>query len=885
MPELEVRPAPEPAEAAENKPTSLPEAILVASQSLHIWQRDALRRIATGQTIDEKAIGEFAHMAIKEAVKEEVSEAIPLEINHLAPSSDIRDVSLLSIAEVSNVNAISSPKPLKFAPTGLTVVYGGNGSGKSGYAKILQTACFCRHRPDILPNVFATPPITDQSAKLTFQVGTDAPCTFNWNGKTKQCDALQAVHVFDTDSGDVFLTKEEDVAYLPHGLGMFKVLAEVCDAVKEHLEDRRGQLSSRLPTMGKELANTKAGEWFQELNHGTPQKDIQDMTSFVEAEEITLKALIKKVESDPKVLADEIDLKAQTLAVSLLTRLVKIEDLIANDIHLYEEAVSAVHTANQMAIAASKELFLNEKVFPVHGVGADAWRKLWGAAVAFANLDAYPEKEYPSAEAGRCVLCHQPLDQEALNRFESFKAFVSGQAEKELAVAKQHAATLIKQVAALVITQQADQVLFDIINHYDKSLIDDISRFLISAEERKKFIIQVLSSASINIEGFPALSTSPAQKIEELVSRMGEEAGAFETAAQPEAMIKIKNDLKELQAKKWLHDNAEAIHAEVKRKKHVELLHLAEKKAKSRPITEKQKELSSVFCTDQLCKTFDGWLKTLGLTHIKVKLATKPRKGTQCQSLFVCDTTQRNPGVKTIASEGERRAIALAAFLTDISMLPHNSAVVFDDPVSSLDHYFRVSVSSVLSKLAKVRQVVVFTHDVYFLVKLIEECQARRVRNTEYHVLRFEGTPGFCEKDLPFEVAQLEQQISIIGKMGRDAQNAIERSDHQAYAVLISDMRSKMRWVIETTVEEVYICNVVKRYRQSLSSQKGTKDLAVLDYDDCEFIDDLMSKYCYPLHTHGADAPPRFPELNEIMTDIEAIKNRKKLIKKKREVA
>ncbi len=44
--------------------------------------------------------------------------------------------------------------------------------------------------------------------------------------------------------------------------------------------------------------------------------------------------------------------------------------------------------------------------------------------------------------------------------------------------------------------------------------------------------------------------------------------------------------------------------------------------------------------------------------------------------------------VGKVLSEGEHRCVALAAFLAELSTIDAQSAIVFDDPVSSLDHQF-----------------------------------------------------------------------------------------------------------------------------------------------------------------------------------------------------
>ena len=65
-------------------------------------------------------------------------------------------------------------------------------------------------------------------------------------------------------------------------------------------------------------------------------------------------------------------------------------------------------------------------------------------------------------------------------------------------------------------------------------------------------------------------------------------------------------------------------------------------------------------------------------------------------------------------SEGEHRCVAIAAFLAELSTSESNSAIVFDDPVSSLDHVYKDNVAERLAEEGKNRQVIVFTHDHVF---------------------------------------------------------------------------------------------------------------------------------------------------------------------------
>src|SRR5437016_13105984 len=71
--------------------------------------------------------------------------------------------------------------------------------------------------------------------------------------------------------------------------------------------------------------------------------------------------------------------------------------------------------------------------------------------------------------------------------------------------------------------------------------------------------------------------------------------------------------------------------------------------------------------------------------------------------------------VQDILSEGEKTCVGLAAFLTELATAGHQSALVFDDPVTSLDHRWRPQVAQRLVEEAAHRQIIVFTHDLIFV--------------------------------------------------------------------------------------------------------------------------------------------------------------------------
>src|SRR5690606_27150737 len=87
-------------------------------------------------------------------------------------------------------------------------------------------------------------------------------------------------------------------------------------------------------------------------------------------------------------------------------------------------------------------------------------------------------------------------------------------------------------------------------------------------------------------------------------------------------------------------------------------------------------------------------------------------------------------------SDGDRTALGLAAFFTEAHLDGSKSALILDDPVTSLDHIRRGLVAARIAALAENRQVILFTHDLAFVADLKRETGARGVPVAERSVTR-----------------------------------------------------------------------------------------------------------------------------------------------------
>lgn len=119
----------------------------------------------------------------------------------------------------------------------------------------------------------------------------------------------------------------------------------------------------------------------------------------------------------------------------------------------------------------------------------------------------------------------------------------------------------------------------------------------------------------------------------------------------------------------------------------------------------------------------------------------------------------RAPGVELpkVVSEGEQRCLSIAAFFAELSTADDNSGIVFDDPVSSLDYKWREGVARRLVEESKTRQVIVFTHDVVFLLFLKQFARELGVGQFDQHVRQLSTGAGVCEEELPGRTARQKE--------------------------------------------------------------------------------------------------------------------------------
>lgn len=527
---------------------------------------------------------------------------------------------------------------------------------------------------------------------------------------------------------------------------------------------------------------------------------------------------------------------------------------------LIEDAATTAMAAKSFAAGQFDSTYLS-------GTGSDLWRELWEAARSYASAEAYPNQPFPlTAGDARCVLCQQALDAQGAARLRAFDTFCKDQSQQLAAAAAKRLTEADEKIKPLeALANPCVQVDADL----GTATADQktaLAAYVAAADARLATV-----NASLKAKAWTdpvALPASPETSIEELATALDARAVMEESADDPVARANLTSERDELADKEWLAGVKNDVLAQIDRYQRTALLEACQKDATTRVVTDKSTELTKLIVTDAFCKRFETEVKDLGLRTITVKMEDiKGKKGETRFGLRLTGAADHK--VHEIASEGEQRCIALAAFLAELSQASHQSSLVFDDPVSSLDHWHRERIAVRLVQESKVRQVIVMTHDAVFLNDLQTQAHDQTVPATFRYVEWIGSNPGRCHDGLPWDCKSPEDRLDKLEKQHRDIASAWQPQPNQTN---IADMRSAYSWLratIERIVERVVFADVVFRFR-SYVKLKDLRNVVGFSASECDELLRLHQRCCEVTEAHdpasGKQAP--IPEPNDLAKDI-----------------
>ena len=844
------------------------------------WQRDALRRLVTQGSIDDSDINELVSLCKSSHGLNEKIESQPLSACHLpSQSQDGQAVTLNSLKHHAGVNALAPDQTITFGPN-LTVVYGDNGAGKSGYTRILKRACRARDiAENILGNVTSGEPPKRPSATINYSVGNDS-IDYNWD-EDSEGSTLSRVSVFDSHCAGVYITERMEVAFRPMGLDLFDHLAQTCKKVKEVLDKERMVLENQEPHLPTVPEGTAVHDLLDNLTAHTSTDDVKSLAGVNDEEDarITkLQELIANLTDDnPLALAKELRLRADRVR-ALLEKLEECQGKLSGDSVLSLFECRRVHYDNK---ATHQSHSADLSSMPLPNIGSDSWHRLWEGAREFSSNDAYPETSFPNVgEDARCVLCQQPLSSEGRQHMKRLRDHLASAIERDYKQAKCDLDVALSSVKSAEIDDNSYTNTLDEIA-LDQPDIADISRACMrTLTERRSTILRAVEEDDSPPISMPALDLSTLQGyIDNLVTR-SEEIKAYTTTENINA---LRRELTELESRKILGDSIDVVLNEIDRKERIEKYEKCSSETNTTTITRKSSEVTKKVVTERLVESFTQELNHLNFHKIGVEFK---EDGGSHGSLYhkLALTQAPNEKMSKVVSEGEARCLSMAAFLSELSTAEDRSAILFDDPVSSLDHNCRHNVAERLVDEARIRQVIVFTHDLVFWHALSQEATRRGINNHEQFIQRTATEVGVLSENVSTPAMTVNRRFRHLNDRLQAIKSLHQKGNQREYEKEGSDTYGFLRDTWERGVEEVLLAGVVERYRPDVQTKNKILKLADISDTDCESVQTAMSKCSKHMCGHAtpaADNQP-FPGPEEIEQDIGAFDAWVKSIKKRR---
>lgn len=858
------------------------EEILNWSKDRPSWQREALRRLVLNGDLSVADINDLVEICKSGHGLADQRDTVPLTKEHVPDQTEGAPVSLSSIFHHRGVNALAEDQTLRFG-SGLTVVYGDNGAGKTGYIRILKSACRARGPEKILGNVVSgTTPLTPVVA-IKYKVGAE-PDPREWAGGAGD-ELVSRVSVFDTQCAAVYLTEKTDVAFRPFGLDLFDKLVKACKAVRTKLESEQRTLGTNalIAVQTTIPEGTAAAKFLANVSSLTKPEAVQALAQLSPEEEARLalleKSLLDLQANDPEKLIRLLSLRAGRVQ-ALVRHIKEVEAALS------EDALKAVFDSRTEGRRKSEEAKrLREATFPqglLIGTGTDAWKALWESARNFSQEQAYPSRIFPFVgDESQCVLCQQNLDHAASHRLQQFENFVASTVERELGQIRD---VFKRQRKAFVdlntMTEAVKEALKEIRIEHETDA-DAINAALASNEKRRDTVVSALSDDKDLPADCPALVSATAEA-EGLLAQIDERIKTLRTSANDQTRKNLAAEAQELRARKLLATHQQTVLDDIERRKKYAAYGQCIDDTKTQAITAKSTAVTKAVVSQKLKKNFQDELANLSFHQVEVEL--KELGGTDGVFYHKLVLT-RAPGVELpkVVSEGEQRCLSIAAFFAELSTADDTSGIVFDDPVSSLDFQWRNGVARRLVQESKTRQVIVFTHDVVFLLSLRQIADELGVETLDQHIRHQSKGAGVCAEELPWVALPVRKKIGYLNNYWQAA-DKLSREGHQdAYEKEAKYLYGLLREAWERALEEVLLGGVVERYRPGVQTQQIAQ-IADIGTEDCKTIEIAMTKCSIwlPGHDKAAAARAPVPQPAELKADIEALKNWVKKIRDRR---
>lgn len=804
------------------------------------WIREVTAAVLeTGKELSDAQIDEAYQTLLVEKGLEPGEALRPLELTETgAAGAAEASLTVISIDCVKRVNLLAEAQTITFSSK-LTVLFGRNGSGKTGYVRILRCLASARREEPVLPDITAATPTTDPpECRVRYALGNaEQQPPYQWHGEAG-VPPFTRMDVFDAQDARTYVDSELTYLYTPADVALFRYVSLAIEGVRSRLDAARkakapGQnlFAAQFP---REVSFYSRIDGLGASTDTSALKKLADVSPEDEASLPSLRETVAALGSQ----SVHTQVQAAQAELDVFTRAkVVAEQVLGFDVKALNDALAAVTAAEAKRTAATQAAFADDHL---PGFLSNEWRAFIEAGEDY--LKSLGLADYPSADAP-CAYCRQPLTSAAVKLIHKYREFSTDTLERAVSEARE---TFEHHRHPLLATDLND--LQQLIERQESALpagtapgagLVAARRVLSTARALQD---ELCRDAPIAADVVPVDIPAIARAVSDSASEMSQRLQALRGQVQErERLLKEATAQKVLlEARLTLHGLMGSIEAYVDRAKWVDLAGTVLKKLQSsaKTLTETSNLASERLMNEGFEKHFREECQRLSAPV--VSLDFHGRKGQAARRKLLRPEYK----LSDTLSEGEQKVIALADFLAEARLRATNAPVIFDDPVTSLDYERLGEVASRLAYLANERQVIVFTHNIWFAAELLEKFRDRKKDCAYFDVRTVEGRKGIVSGGTHPRTDSLSDLRKRINTVIADAKKASGESQD----ALIFRGYSLLRSLCEVAAETELLCGVVRRYEPNImltrlpdikpAALKAAGDLIYPVYETtCRFID------------------------------------------------
>ncbi len=748
-------------------------------------------------------------------------------------SAEAAGFTIDKLEAVEGVNALAADQSIAFN-AGLTVLFGENGAGKTGYARVLKQLAAVRTAEPILPNVHDVTAPQDLKARITYSTSSDAATTLDWRGEAGLAPFTR-LGVFDSPALHLHVDNDLTYVYTPSDLALFPHVSSAIGALKDRLDAAvTDKGSGGNPYLSFFTRGTSVYQTIETLGAATDLTEIHaladkgaDSANRLAAAQANFEAL-----KSTSIAAQLTTAKARRDLYASLGTLVRACDAVNPT--AYNDAVAAADQATLDVETLRRELFA---AAGLTGDGDQVWQSFILAGEQY--IEHRDDHDYP-AQGAPCIYCRQPLGATAHTLIQRYREFANDSAQQRITASRQTMSTLTQDLMRLEPVGLAGAIA----NHQDPespdATLEQAEQLVIAMQAAQKAVTDgdaVDGTSLRSAEGLSAEVASRHSAATTLITDLSGRAEERETA-----LAKARKEFDELTDRIGLAARLEGITT------HVADAKWAQKAAQlAKKIPPVRTSLTGVakIASEQLINTdFASRFaeECIALRAPNVGLEFPGQKGQAARRKTV--PVAKHPS--QVLSEGEQKVIGLADFLAEAGLRLSPSPIVFDDPVNSLDYRRIHEVADRIARLVTDRQVIVLTHNIWFATEMLSRFEKNKDRCTYYGITDDPGkgivVPGSHPRwDTVSKTAGKVNQL-IEGAM--DAEGAVQEA-------LIEQAYSTIRGWCETVVETELLAGVTQRYQANVMMTKLDQIKGVHLKAAFDVIGPLFEKACRVTEAHS----------------------------------